>query len=180
MSLFDGFTGTTAWDIGAGTGDAYDQLTSRFDMTFAFEPDENCWDDLQDLYGYEYRWIPCAVADTDTAIDLAVNPDTGRLMSKYLTRSRATLHRRVACHTVDYLIEDLETPAPDFIRINAAGNEQLILFGSRKTLSMIRPDILLQYHSKYLYQDCANLLTGFGYRIDLVGEPAHGWLRATQ
>ncbi len=211
--LWQGFDGKIGFDIGANCGQSADEMCRRFEKVFAFEPAEECFSylmdvsrrhrsvvaDTSDLSGTHYQWFPVAVSDNDEVADLIELPgkiDTGQLVStdaqgmEYDPQSPDAEVRRVACRTVDSLIETWSIPVPDFLKIDVEGHELKVLYGAKKTLAVHRPDILLEFHSRDLHESCKELLHGFGYDVFTVRHPhyapgsdlwfAHGWLRATQ
>ncbi len=193
--LWDGFTGDVGWDIGAHNGQCADEMVSRFGIVYAFEPAGECFNDLRLLsnrYGDEFfRWFPIAVADTDDAVDLVELPGTTeRLVSDQYPGTADGIVRRVSSRSVDTLVSDWSVRPPTFMKIDVEGHENRVLFGARKTLSLYRPDILLEFHTAELRRSCKDLLDGFGYSVTTIRHPGYepgsgpwhsrGWLRAPQ
>ncbi len=199
--LWQGFTGTTGWDIGANCGQSAAEMSDRFGHVYAFEPAGECFDYLNQTAQRHpsYRWYPVAVSDNDETVNLIELPDkidTGQLVSadaqgmEYDPASPDGSVRAVTARTVDSLIETWSIPAPDFMKIDVEGHELKVLFGARKTLAVHRPQILLEFHSRALHESCKDLLEQFGYDHATIRHPhyppgsdlwfAHGWLRATQ
>ena len=191
--LWEGFSGKVAWDIGANCGQTIPILRDNFERVIAFEPAVECWPYLNDFDGL--TWFPIAVSDADATVDLVALPDkieTGQLVTpgtvgmEWDPRDQRAVVRRVTCRTVDSLTETV--PAPDFLKIDVEGHEIRVLHGARKTLSIIRPDLLIEFHAPGLHDGVIDLLTAFGYDTETVRHPhyppgsdmysQHGWIRA--
>lgn len=196
--LWDGYGGDVGWDIGANCGQTLPEMTSRFKTIFAFEPAEECWSFLED-FGEHVSYLKIALSDVDDTIDLIELPDkidTGQLVSadavgmEYDPDSADAVNRPVIARTVDNLIERFEVPTPDFMKIDVEGHELKVLYGARKTLSIQRPDLLIEFHSEELNDKIQDLLAVYDYKVQIVRHPhypvmsplwlAHGWLRARQ
>ncbi len=159
--LWDGFSGTVGWDIGAHHGHTIPYMLDRFDHVYAFEPTPDCWPALDKLDG-NLTWLPIALSD---------NADT-----------------RPFTLTVDALVDQHAIWIPDFMKIDVDGYELRVLFGARRTLAVHRPDLLIEFHTAQLHSSCQTLLEHFGYRCDTIRHPRyrpgtptwrqHGWLRA--
>lgn len=196
--LWSGYEGLVGWDIGANCGQSIPVMLERFEQVIAFEPAEECWPYLQNFTG-NLTWLPIALSDRDDHIDLLALPDkidTGQLVTSGTlgmewdpTRADAQL-RTVICRTVDALLDEGALETPDFMKIDTEGHELRVLFGSRRTLALDRPDLLIEFHSPALHDSCETLLESYGYQCETVRHPhytpgtpmwrQHGWLRARQ
>lgn len=196
-ALWDGFDGLVGWDIGANCGQSLREMTIRFAQVVAFEPAQEC-------QPYLTAWaqranvtiLDCAVSDNDGVVTLAALPDkidTGQLVTpgthgmEWSPDVPAALARAVPCRTVDSLTEEL--PAPDFMKIDVEGHELRVLTGAWYTLTDYHPDLLIEFHTPELHDDCVECLREHGYHnITTVRHPhyragsamwlQHGWIRA--
>lgn len=194
--LWDGYQGDVGFDIGANCGQTLPEMMSRFKSVIAFEPAEECWPYLED-FGGNITYLPIAVSDADTNINLIAIPDkisTGQLVSteaqgmEYDPTSDTAVNRLVIARTIDSLLERYEVPNPDFMKIDVEGHEHRVLFGARKTLATHRPDLLIEFHSKDLHAAVRDTLETLGYATETVRHPhyqpgtdlwfTHGWIRA--
>lgn len=196
--LWNGFSGSIGWDVGANCGQTVPIMKDKFLQVIAFEPAEECWPYLQEFDGH-FAWLPIALSDRDDYVDLVELPDkinTGQLVTagtngmEWDPRRPDAALRPVVSRTVDSLLDEGALEHPDFMKIDTEGHELRILFGARKELAMHRPDLLIEFHSAELHSSCCALLESFGYHTETIRHPhyppgsqlwfAHGWLRATQ
>lgn len=194
--LWKGFEGRCGWDVGANCGQTVPIMLEHFEQVIAFEPAEECWDYLEKFEG-NYYWLPLALSDRDDHVDLVELPDkidTGQLVTadthgmEWDPRQPNAAVRTVVCRTVDSLLEEGAVEAPDFMKIDTEGHELRVLFGSRRTLAIERPDLLIEFHSPELHASCQALLEQYGYTCETIRHPhyppasplwfQHGWLRA--
>ncbi len=102
--------------------------------------------------------------------NLARNPAIGSrivVRNDYVSDEMARHPNAVA---LDDLIEAAEVPAPDVLKIDVDGGEVAVLYGARQTLATLRPHVIVEVHSPDLERDCAELLSGFGYRVIVVAQ----------
>ena len=112
----------------------------------------------------------------------------GKLAASGFQASRATGARfKVRLARLDTLVGRGEVPAPDLIKVDVEGAENMFLEGAMASLRAKRPVVLLEYHSGPLARACAVTLEGLGYRIEwletdrpeALGEEAVGHFVAT-
>lgn len=194
--LWKGFEGEYGWDIGANCGQTVPIMLDHFTQVIAFEPAEECFPYLEQFAG-NFTWLPIALSDRDDYIELVELPDkidTGQLVTagtcgmEWDPRRADAAIRTVTCRTVDGLISEGALHVPDFMKIDTEGHELRVLFGSRKTLAIQRPDLLIEFHSPELHDSCQALLEQYGYQCETIRHPhyrpgspmyfQHGWLRA--
>lgn len=193
--LWQGWTGYTAFYVGANMGQNLAELASRFHRIFCFEPNPLSWDVLATVVARfdgptlsgirpQIDMMKLAVSDHDGTLDLASLPGTRQeTTGQYVTfghkgmewEPRSWGNRdevvpvRVPCKTLDTLSEALGDP--DFITIDTEGHEALILAGADKLLSTTKPGFLIEFHSSDNFDTCRRLLGDAGYRVDAVRHP---------
>ena len=70
--------------------------------------------------------------------------------------------------SLDSLVE--RTFVPGFVKIDIEGAELLALRGAARLLKEHRPALLVEVHSRQLEDDCARLLSGLGYSVQIVSQ----------
>jgi hypothetical protein len=121
--------------------------------------------------------------------NLARNPEVSQsiaLWGGYVSDETA---QQAGAVRIDDLLRDEEVPCPDLLKIDVDGSEVAVLHGARATLGALRPSIVVEVHSADLERDCAELLSGLGYRVVVVSQrkrfrqnrpaPHNRWLVAT-
>lgn len=198
--LWDGVTGHLGWDVGANCGQSYDEMGERFEEVLAFEPALECQPWLDDLAenNPRFRWLPLAISDTDTHVELVELPDkitTGQLVTagtvgmEWNPDTDDAVIRMVQARTIDSLIAE-GLPAPDFVKIDVEGHELKVLYGARKLLGVKRPELLIEFHAPLLHRSIQDMLHAYDYDVQTIRHPhyrpgslmwlQHGWVRARQ
>ncbi|WJW75199.1 FkbM family methyltransferase [Thiohalobacter sp. IOR34] len=171
--------GQTFLDVGANKGDfsvLAASLVGPEGRVLAFEPEpENCtWFEksmaLND-FGH-VRLHPVALADSDGTATLHLGQKSGwhsLVPGREVTADSITVETR----TLDSLLTDPETRAPDMIKIDVEGAEQQVLEGARQTLRHSHPILLIDLHPhKGISPEaiCRGLIEA-GYRIHNMKAP---------
>lgn len=197
--LWHDVSGVTGWDVGANCGQTIPVMLEKFDKVVAFEPARECLPYLQELTG-NLTVLPCAVSDHDGPVDLIELPgkiDTGQLVSggtqgmEWDPEHPDAVVRQVIARSIDSLIfTNPGLGVPDFLKIDVEGHELKVLFGAKKLLSINRPRLLIEFHSRDLHTSMRQLLETFGYQCQTVRHPhytpgsdlwyTHGWIKAAQ
>ena len=68
-------------------------------------------------------------------------------------------------------------PAPDLLKVDVEGHEEMVLAGGARTIETRRPRILLEFHSAELEAACRARLEAAGYDVATV-RPGHRWARS--
>ena len=66
--------------------------------------------------------------------------------------------------TLDALVEEIGSP-PDLVKIDIEGTEIDLLRGGKKVLGKFRPVIILDVHSKEIFNNLLEIVPGLGYEI---------------
>ena len=196
--LWKGFGGDVGWDVGANCGQSYEEMTTRFGTTLAFEPAEECWPHLRALADARYQMLPVGLSDVDGTIDLVELPDkidTGQLVTagtvgmEWNPEHPDARTRRVTSYTADTMIA-AGADAPDFLKIDVEGHELKVLYGAKKLLAVHRPDLLIEFHAPHLHRSIVDMLESYDYDVFTIRHPhyrpgtqmwfQHGWVRARQ
>lgn len=192
--LWDGFHGETGWDVGANCGQTLGVMKDSFRHVVAFEPAQECWPYLEEHDHVTIMAI--ALSDHDGQLDLIELPDkidTGQLVTagthgmEWDPEHPDAYVRKVQARTIDSLLHKGELPPPDFMKIDVEGHELKVLFGARRTLAVVRPQLLIEFHTQQLHTSVQQLLASYGYQCETVRHPhypeggdmwsTHGWLR---
>ena len=163
-SLID--VGDCVFDIGANSG-YYTLLASRYvgrtGSVFSFEPLPHNLAILRDqirLNGANnVTVVPAAVSDREGTARFS--PGQSPLMG----RLTATGEIEVETVTVDGIVQGGVARAPQVMKIDVEGSEELVLNGASDTLQRIRPIILLAGHSTAIQRRCVSILESHGYCV---------------
>lgn len=168
--------GMTVFDIGAHAG-FYTLLLSRAvgdsGKVFAFEPwPPNITDCLAHVRMNRMAnvvLVPAAVGRTAGLASFASgeSSSTGRL-------APCDTAVRVACVTLDDLVEASHFPAPDVVKVDVEGAESQVLEGAHRLLRRHPTTWFIALHSAAQKEACLRLLDDAGYAVSgLNGEPCH-------
>ena len=180
--------GTVIYDIGANIGVFTFLAALRAGPTgavVAFEPEPNNIVCLRRSMERNEAPAPIsllevAVSDNDgfVTFDRRGGAFSGRIVNDETKDGAAAATLEVPSRSLDSLVEDGDTPPPDFIKIDVEGGEGAVLSGARRTLTTHRPEILLEMHhfAKSGVERAYAVLDEQGYRLHLVdnfsgGEP---------
>jgi FkbM family methyltransferase len=101
-----------------------------------------------------------AVSDTNgSAVFKIMQEETmGKLEYSSFQRSESSVNElKVQCVTIDDLVEN-GLPAPDFIKIDVEGAEEMVLKGGCKILNEKKPVLMIEIHSNEIGKACLELL----------------------
>ena len=116
--------------------------------------------------------LEVAVSDKDgfVTFDRRGGAFSGRIVNDETKDGAAAATLEVPSRSLDSLVEDGDTPPPDFIKIDVEGGEGAVLSGARRTLTTHRPEILLEMHhfAKSGVERAYAVLDEQGYRLHLV------------
>lgn len=196
--LWHDVSGEIGWDIGANCGQTLPVMLDKFEQVIAFEPAQECHPYLAEFVG-NLTWLPLAITDKDGPVDLIELPDkidTGQLVTggtagmEWNPESPDAIVRTVTGRSIDSLLADGLLEEPDFMKIDVEGHEQKVLFGAVRTLALVRPELLIEFHSKGLQTSVRQTLETYGYQCQTIRHPhytpgsdlwfGHGWIRAVQ
>lgn len=197
--LWADFRGDVGWDIGANCGQTLGVMGERFKHVYAFEPAAECWPYLEAQAGPHLEVLALALTDTDGPLHLIELPDkidTGQLVTagthgmEWDPDNPLANTRQVHGRTIDSLLRDGDMAAPDFMKIDVEGHEYKVLYGAKRTLAVVRPDLLIEFHTRDLHDQVRDMLVGYGYSCQTIRHPhyppggemwwTHGWIRARQ
>jgi FkbM family methyltransferase len=189
--------GKTIYDIGAHFGYTsmfFAELVGPSGKVIAFEPNiynkkrfEQNLSENKDFTGIiEIR--DCAISDKTGEEDFLFNDnvDNGTSSGSFLDSSDTFYekdtyekHRgfkRVKIKTIP--IDSLEsigiTKSPFIMKIDIEGAEYLALKGAKQTLAKYRPILLIEIHSIFNMLKVGEILSEFGYKIELLKEETDG------
>lgn len=202
--LWDGVSGDSGWDVGANTGQNTERMLGLFSRVAAFEPAKESFRELDDRWAEDPRVLVSPLAVSDHVGTLSLDIRSAPILSGQLTATGMPYHgehagepgmanwgpvvgRRVLeCSTLDALATELGEP--DFVKIDTEGHEVQVLKGAGELLTGRRPDLLVEFHTEQLRDECLLILIAeAGYSVEIV-EPPHlpegthmrtnyGWLK---
>lgn len=165
--LYEGATGTTAWDVGCSYGNMTTQLMARFDNVYGFDPSTMAMAYLSSIPPTKgVQIMKIALSDHEGKVDLKLEEGP----------------RRVYCRSIDGLTQTITMP--DFIKVDVEGHEVHVLRGAEFTMISRGPSWLIEVYSAQNGQECMALLSAFGYKNTVVLDPNdrdpvnHYWIRA--
>lgn len=155
------------FDIGANAG-FYSLLAARRSASvFAFEPFPANAAFVRRhaaLNHFQISVQELALSNYDGVANFAGCGATGRIASQGIPVKVATL---------DSLIAN-GLPSPSHVKMDIEGTEFEALQGAQHCIQKHRPKIFLAVHSLKLHQNCAALLSGWGYSIDVCSQLEDG------
>lgn len=80
----------------------------------------------------------------------------------------------VALETIDSMISTGRMKAPDLLKIDVEGAEQLVLEGASNTLSTHHPIIVIEFHSIFSAYSCMKILAKYAYTTELLKREPDG------
>lgn len=185
-ALLNTYSGGTAFDIGANTGQAAKRIAPHFGAVHSFEP---CLESFEVLcLDRPENVTPHLIAVSDLDGDVILTETAESIQSGQLTTGEGLNwgawvgERVVPCSTLDTLVGQLGEP--DFVKIDTEGHEVQVIAGGRLLWNTRRPPILIEIHQRANEQAIRALLRH--YRIDrieheyLLDDPMgahHFWLR---
>ena len=176
LRWIDGFAeGAVLWDIGANVGLYSLYAAARGTKVWAFEPSAAnyaCLNRNQALNGLQVHALCLALSDTTKVGSLQLSgPEIGAALHQ-LTLEQAgsvdDLHQSVLSVRPDDLVEMLDVPPPDHIKIDVDGLEFSILRGAAGLLrqpSLRSILVELDQSDTDAYQQAVGLLESSGFRL---------------
>jgi FkbM family methyltransferase len=173
--------GATAYDVGANIG-----LYSRFLLNcfgagkvVAFEPMADNVSQLianLELGGIRDKVtiLQCALCDADEQQELQLDDFSSASASlNSVTGGQASQGRKqyglppkkvsVACRRLDSLVEEMNLPPPDVIKVDIEGAESMFLAGARQVLQKHSPRLMIELHGSDQAKAAYRILSDLGY-----------------
>jgi len=173
--------GMTFIDVGANKGD-FSLIASKIAgiegkvLSFEPEPDNCSWVRKSiEMNNYtNIQLFDLALGDSNGKAKLYIGEKSGwhSLVPDQTGRGMGEIE--VTTRTLDSLLEEIECPAVDMIKIDVEGAELEVLYGAEKTLSNNENLILLIDLHPHLGVDpvaVCDMLMGFGFLIHSMGTP---------
>jgi FkbM family methyltransferase len=170
--------GAVAYDIGANVG-LFSVWLARLigaqGWLYALEPNPVCVyflrANLARAGTSNYAILPLAAANSQTRCAFSLNYGSSMLgVGKDSPFAGKYGHRiDVGGESLDNLIERLEMRAPDFIKLDVEGAEASAVEGMMRTISGVKPLLMLELHGRTAAQDTLKLLADADYRYQLPG-----------
>ena len=156
----------TVWDIGANVG-LYTLPSAR-----AVRPDGrvHAFEPMPRNVRFLRRHIALNRLTNVEVWEVAVSDRGGTLLmaegdspSEFHADSRGTWMVRAIA--LDDWLAERGGPPPDLVKIDVEGSDDAVLRGGARTWAVHRPGIHLSLHGERQRQECARLLTSWGYRL---------------
>lgn len=171
--------GMVAFDLGANAGYMTMVLADavgKNGQVFSFEPDP------RNVTALEAN-IKLNRLSQVTTVSKAVSRETGtttfatyeyslvgHIMRPHMSDD-ATL-QEVPTTCLDDFVFAENNPAPDFIKIDVEGAEELVLLGAERVLREIRPVLIVETRSGWMWDNVLAIMNKHGYRYDFIGNEA--------
>lgn len=186
-----------SFDIGANCGQSFGHILEFSDKVVAFEPSFEAveWveENLLFLVADRVTLIQSAISDHSGEVTLYAIPgkiDTGQLVSdvsgmEWKVQGK-TFGRPVDSYSLDDAV--MTFGRPDFIKIDVEGHEEKVIRGGLQTLSIVRPELLIEIHDLWQGDTIEDILYGNDYNLEYVRHPhyevdsilwaTHYWIKA--
>lgn len=180
--------GQLAIDVGANAGNWTIALSQLCDEVHAFEPNPQC---LHMLRG------KLAARGNVRLCEFALGDDVGDLvLSLYPHHAHATAYQNLDTLPRGDQLERIKVPLVsldalgyqwrpvDYIKIDTEGGERDVIAGAAHTLSMCRPQLLIEVHTEENRDWIRSFLTNFDYKPTILPHPnpsvpdGHCWIVA--
>ena len=161
--------GTVIFDIGANVGYytlLASVLTGSHGKVFSFEPVPRNLIFLRDHLDINHITNVTVFDEAISDRSGVMSFDEGSYNSLGHFSERGGL--KVKTINLDELIFKQKVPAPDYIKIDVEGAENLVLSGAKKMLRDNHPTIFLATHAADIHQECCFLLHSFGYKVQIL------------
>jgi FkbM family methyltransferase len=165
------------YDIGSNVGIStlYFSLIFPDSTIYAFEPEPGNYETAsRNLESRPNVFLSKrAIAEQIGTMAFECGADTrgGKLVENDGSNRIAT--QSVQVTTIKSLIDEENTPIPDFIKIDVEGAELAVLTGANNHLNQVNA-LNIETHSPILHAACLKLVQKAGFRILLEDLPAHG------
>jgi len=141
-------------DVGASYGDTSIWYAKKFGAkVYAFEP-------LEDIYKILLKNIELNKLDIK-AYNIAVG--NGKIISANINKNMLTIGNVKSIET--RTLDSFNFDKVDFIKIDVEGFELFVLDGARETIGKFHPKIILETHTKELYEKSIEFLKDFNYKV---------------
>lgn len=199
--LWQGFKGSTGWDVGANCGQSIMEMAFDFTRIVSFEPSPDSFATAKALVAQHHinhaEVLNIALSDHDGFVALAYPAQEQRETGQLCTPGTKGMewepedwslvdHVHVPCRRADTVAAEQGTP--DFIKVDTEGHELLVLHGALWLISEGKTDFLVEFHTPGNFSGCQEILEGNDYLVEVVRHPhyapysamwsQHGWLRA--
>jgi FkbM family methyltransferase len=178
--------GAVVWDIGAHVGYHSLGFAARGASVVAFEPNAANIErlrlnvDRNANLAPRIKIVSCAVSDSDGEMVFKQSDDLrGQSMGGHLDKALPPLNPAdyakfkttvVPTVKIDTLIESRGEKAPDIIKIDVEGAEELVLRGAERTLRDRSPVLLMEIHHICLMYSVQNFLNQQGYSMRILDQ----------
>lgn len=110
--------------------------------------------------------VRCAVSDKNGKIELFRPARTSFVDSIVKSWTGPTVRYLVKSVTVDELVRKLKIKKLDLVKLDIEGAELLALHGAKRTLSKLRPKVIIETHGEGIHGKVMGFLKKSGYKID--------------
>lgn len=160
--------GWTVVDVGANIGVFTIQQGARGAKVYAFEPNPNCYRRLArnvnaNFLADRVRLFPSALGDMHGTVKLFV--EDGGTTGGFVVPAEAPGTDQaptVAITTLDRMVDALQLPPIDLLKIDTEGSEVAVLTGAQQTLRKVRR-IIVEFHSRDLLRRVSEILDRNGF-----------------
>lgn len=173
--LYETFSGTLAFDIGANAGQVTRIFAENFGRVVAVEPSRIPFDHLLANAAENVDKLQLAVSDVNGEIVLhrrEMSKDTEYLFTGYTLPEWGA---EVSAETVPAVRMDTLAALydrPDFVKIDTEGHEVAVVRGGLEVFAK-RPEFLIEIHSERNGEEVAAMLDASGCDYRIVRHEAH-------
>jgi len=138
-------------DVGTHSGYYPSLFTNFFEKIIGFEPSQKCFEILKDLNDNKFSYYQYFVGDKSMKVTGA-DSESGYSFYDKISNYKQTDFQQLSQITLDEFCKNKKIDKITAIKIDVDGNDLNVLYGSKKTIQLNRPSILIENYSSEIFE----------------------------